>query len=124
MTHFTERHLTQKCIYWGSPTSDGYGSYTYADPVELDCRWEDVRMVETDTLTVQFQIRSEVQLAQDVIEEGMLLLGSIDDLDSDEFNDPVSAGADKIVRFDKIPTMHGDHFYRKAYIGRLWTGKA
>jgi hypothetical protein len=124
MTHFTVKNLNQKCVYWGSPAPDGYGGYTYTDPIELDCRWEDIGMVENTALTVQFQIRSEVQLAQDVDEEGMLLLGTIDDLDSDAFNDPVSAGADKIVRFDKIPTMKGDHFYRKAFIGRLWTGKA
>jgi hypothetical protein len=123
MTHYTARNLPQKCIFWGNPQADGYGSYLYDDPVELDCRWEDITMVEELAREVQQQLRSEVILNQDVDEQGMLMLGELIDLDSDVFNDPVSAGASMIIRFDKIPTLKGDYFFRKAYVGRLWTGK-
>ena len=123
MTHFTARNLRQKCVYWGTATPDGFGTYTYADPVELDCRWEDITMVNMLALEINTEVRSEVFLAQDVAEQGMLLLGTLDDLDSGEYNDPVAAGASIIVRFDKIPTLKGDYYFRKAYVGRLWTGK-
>lgn len=123
MTHFTQRNLNQTCIYWGNPVADGFGSYTYDDPVELDCRWEDITMVEMLALEINSEVRSEVFLAEDVEEQGMLLLGKLDDLDSGEYNDPVAAGAYIIVRFDKIPTLKGNYYYRKAYVGRLWTGK-
>jgi len=123
MTHFTERNLNQKCVYWGSPTPDGYGGYTYADPVELDCRWEDVVMAEQGTLGSEIELRSEVQVKVDVDEQGMMLLGELDDIDSADYDNPVDAGADMIVRFNKIPTLDANHFYRKAYLGRLWTGK-
>ena len=33
------RKLNQKAIYWEKSTQDGYGDYTYLEPVEIDCRW-------------------------------------------------------------------------------------
>jgi hypothetical protein len=123
MTHFTARNLKQKCLYWKMNSPDGYGTYTYDDPIELDCHWEDISLVDEMFREVQQQLRSEVILAQDVDEQGMLMLGELIDLDSDVFNDPVSAGASMIVRFDKVPTVKGNYFFRKAYVGRLWTGK-
>ena len=124
MTHFTARNLNQTAVYWGNPQPDGYGSYTYDDPVEINCRWEDVAMTNIAAMGINADIRSEVFLDQDVDEEGMLLLGELTDLDSDGYNDPLAAGAHMIVRFDKIPTMKADFFFRKVYLGRLWTGKA
>jgi hypothetical protein len=121
VTHYTARNLPQTCLYWRAAQNDGYGTYIYDDPIELDCRWEDVTLVDELAREVQQQLRSEVILNQDVEEQGMLMLGELVDLDSDEFNDPVSAGASMIVRFDKIPTLKGDYFFRKAYVGRLVT---
>ncbi len=124
MANFTIRRLTQTAIYWGNPVSDGYGKYTYDDPVEISCRWEDVGMVNDGAQSVTQEIRSEVQVAQDVDREGMMKLGTLVDLDSDQYNDPVAAGADMIVRVDAIPTIKGTYSYRKVYLGRLWTGKS
>lgn len=123
MTHFTQRNLFQKAIYWGHPVADGYGGYTWDDPVEISCRWEDIMMVEALAMEIRAELRSEVFLDQDVDEQGMLLLGELEDLDSGDFNDPVNAGATMIIRFDKIPTVKADYFLRKAYVGKLWTGK-
>lgn len=124
MTHYTERNLTATCCYW-APTgqTDGFGTILFEDPVELDCRWEDVSLVDHLDREVQQQLRSEVFLKDDVQEQGMLLLGTLLDLDSDTFNDPIAAGAQVISRFDKLPTLRGDYFVRKAFVGRLWTGK-
>lgn len=123
MTDFTTRNLHQKCCYWGNPIPDGYGGFTFDEPVELDCRWEDISMTELAALGIASTIRSEVYLSQDVDEQGMLLLKELVELDSSEYNDPVSAGAFIIVRFDRIPTLKANKFLRKAYVGRLWTGK-
>lgn len=123
MTHFTVRNLPHKAIYWGNPVNDGRGGFTFDDPVEISCRWEDVSMVEQFNMDTDQRLRSEVTVSQDLDEEGALLLGELIDLDSAYYNDPIAAGASPILRKDKIPSVRGDQYFRKVYIGRLWTGK-
>ncbi len=116
MSHFTVSNLYQTAVYWGNPVANGYGGYTYADPIEIDCRWEDVHEAVMDGKGVEHITRAQVQVAQDLEEEGMLLLGELVDLDSTGMDDPFSAGAHPIIRFEKIPTLKADAFYRKASI--------
>jgi hypothetical protein len=118
MTNFTVRNLHQVAIYWGNPVKDGYGGNSYDDPVEIPCRWEDSNITENDPTSILSGLRSEVQVDQDLDEEGMLKLGYLIDLDSDEYNDPIKAKASMIVRFSKIPNIKGTYFYRKAFLGR------
>ena len=80
-------------------------------------------MVEQFEMATDKQVRSEVQVAQDVDEQGMMRLCTLDDLDSDEYYDPLEAGAHPILRIDEIPDLKGTNTYRKVYLGRLWTGK-
>ena len=42
-----ERQYKQDAVYWGNPQSDGSGGYTFDDPVEIKCRWEDIKQVVT-----------------------------------------------------------------------------
>lgn len=116
MSDFPERNLNQTAVYWAAPVNDGYGGFTYDDPVEIDCRWVDsTRVIMTDKGS-EVVCRAEVQVSTDLVEEGMLLLGTVNDLDSDVLTDPLAAGASKIIRFDKIPTIKSDKFFRKAYL--------
>ena len=119
MSNFPQRQLNQKAVYWGAPISDGYGGFSWADPVEIDCRWSDSARVITTHDGSELVCRAEVQVAQDLDEQGMLLLGVLEDLESGDYNDPVNAEAWAIVRFDKVPTIKGDKFFRKAYMSTL-----
>lgn len=117
MATFPNRNMKQKCVYWGNPTDNGYGGYTYDDPVELPCRWVGSTKVITDSKGQQVVCRAEVQVEQDVDENGLLYLGNLNDLDSAEEETPTSVErAYLIKRFDKVPTIRGDKFYRKAYL--------
>lgn len=116
MTHFTVKNLNQTCIYWPAPVNDGYGGHTWEEPVELSCRWEDLSQVLTSNTGVETVAQSNVQVDQDLDHEGMLLLGTLDDLDSDAYYDPIIAGAHAIIRIDKVPTLDGLHFYRKVFL--------
>jgi len=116
MIHFTERNLHQTAIYWGAPINNGYGGFTWEEPEEIECRWEDSTKVILTAKGEEETSHAEVQVKQDVDENGMLFLGSLDDLDSDQIDDPVGAGAHRILRFDKVPTIDGLHFYRKVYL--------
>lgn len=116
------KNCTQTAVYWASPTPDGKGGMTYADPVEISCRWEDrvevVAMAGEDRKGIEEVSKAVVYVLQDVAEQGMLYLGTLDDLDSDEEDAPETIdGAYRIKRFDKIPRLGSTtEFMRKAYI--------
>jgi len=118
---FIEKVSVQTAVYWGSPTNDGYGGKTFADPVEIDCRWEDRTDVLRTSAGNEVVSKAKVLVTQDLDEEGFLYLGELDDLDSAPIPSEVD-GAHKIVRFDKIPMIKKtDEFVRIVYL--QWQGR-
>jgi len=118
---FLTQAMTQTIVYWGSPTPDGMGTKTYADPVEIKGRWQSrVELIDRvgSRLGETVVSRAQIFLLQDVDEMGYLYLGDLDDLDSDEEGDPTSVdGAYEIKRFDKSPVLRSTtQFIRKAYV--------
>lgn len=126
-------NCTDKSVYWESLSEDGYGGKTFADPIELDCRWENINQVVTDAKGEEITSRALVFITQDVEEEGLLYHGTLDDLylnssgdsymdssgnlDSDEYISPVTIeGVFIIKRFQKTPSLSGNGFLRKAYL--------
>lgn len=113
-----QRSLRQNAVYWGSPSDDGYGGFTFADPVDIKCRWEYRRDLVTSDGD---QVVSEamVFVSRDLEEKGYLYLGSTEDISSANEDDPTSSevGAYQIKRFDKLPVMNrkGDYL-RVAYL--------
>jgi len=119
------RSFSQRAVYWGSPQEDGYGGKTFADPIELACRWEDMHQIVTDNKGTEITSRALVFLPQDVDEEGYLYLGTLDDLY--DMNSESSAGgipnpatidtAYIIKRFQKTPALGSTTvFLRTAYL--------
>jgi len=124
VSNVIDRMCKQTAVYWGAPVNDGYGGKTFGSmyPIEIDCRWEDkvqlVSMIGDDRKTVEVVSNAQVFVTQDLDEGGWLFLGTLDDLDSDEEEDPMKAdGAYEIKRFDKSPQLHStSDFIRKAYL--------
>jgi len=122
------RRCTQTAVYWGNPQPDGYGGYTFDDPVEINCRWEDVTVMiadQTGASKEEIEARSVVYVTEDLDIGGMLYLGTLDDLTSTEEASPINIerGVYVIRRFDKILSLSGDNNYlRKAYLTqwRTW----
>jgi hypothetical protein len=126
------RLCTQKCVYWGSPAESGRGDRTYADAVELDCRWEEKTQVlfKTDNTADQVSSRAIVYLEQDVEEKGMLYLGTLETL-YDLYGDSSAGGIDNpesitntymIRRFEKYPSLDKSGGYmRRAWLTPLLT---
>jgi len=125
---FMQMAYKQTAVYWGSPQNDGSGGYIFADPVELSpdnnngVRWENRNELGGRVLDNKGDIIScnaIVFLNQDVVEEGYLMLGTLDDLDSDSTINPrLIDGAFEIKRFDKVPAIGSTtDFYRRAYLG-------
>jgi len=122
---FMIRTCKQTAVYWGAPISDGYGGLTHNDPVEISCRWQE----KTEVINTlgggkkgeELVSNAQVFTTQDVVEEGYLFLGDLDDLGdvtSNADNDPEGVdGAYKIIKFEKsIAAGSINQFVRKAYL--------
>jgi len=71
----------------------------------------------TDANGQQLVSRAQVQVSSDLVLNGVLYLGTLDDLDSSEEASPnLILGAYTIKRIDKVPTVKGDKFYRLCYL--------
>ena len=102
------RLSVQTAVYWGTPVNDGYGGYTFDDPVEILVRWEDKNVLFKDNTGRELISKAQVFIHSDytVEEEGWLYLGDLDDsgLDSASTPDEVD-GAFQIKRINKIPPI-------------------
>jgi hypothetical protein len=117
------KNCPQTAVYWGNPVNNGYGGFTYDEPVEIDCRWEDRNEIFVDANGDETVSKSVVIVLQDMDLEGRLFLGTLDSIyDSLESSaatiDPTTiAGAHFIRRFDRIPRLGSTvDFLRKVYL--------
>jgi len=111
------KNCNQTAVYWAAPVKDGYGGFTYGDPVEISVRWQDKTEIIMDSKGVEMISKAEVFTIQDVAEQGILYLGDLDDLDSTQEDDPATiTGAHSIKRFEKSPTANGREFVRKVWL--------
>jgi len=112
------RKYKQKCVYWGNPINDGQGGFTWDDPIELSCRWEEMRQLSLDNTGVTENSRAVVYLSQDVDEEGMLYLGLLNELTNAQKENPREVDAAFFIkRFRKIPALGSTLAYlRIAYL--------
>jgi hypothetical protein len=128
LNDFMQRAYKQSAVYWGNSRNNGSGGYIFDDPIELSpdnnngVRWEN--RIELggrvfDKLGDILSCNAIVFLNQDVQEQGYLMLGTLDDLDSDStINPKLIEGAYEIKRFDKTPAIgSATDFYRRAYLG-------
>ena len=122
---FVSRLCEQDAVYWGNPQDNGYGGFTYDDPVEIKCRWEDsnevISMAGQDRKSRELVSKAQVWVVQDVDEEGYLYLGTLDSTDAlssaEEANPATVDTAYKILKFEKTPEhRRSNKFIRKAYL--------
>ena len=126
---FIETVCVQTAVYWGAPVADGQGGMSWADPVELRVRWDNVTKLIRDAKGKEIACRAVVLVAGrlendetitpvDLDVDGRLYLGSLDDLDSGQEADPLSIEAAwPIMRFDRTPEFgSAEDFVREAYL--------
>jgi hypothetical protein len=117
MSIFPDIELNQTAVYWGNPVKDGQGGFTWDDPVEIPCRWNDIVKTVLGRDGKEFVSKAIIQIDQDLDKNGMLFLGCLDDLDSSVEADPSTGDDVYIIRdFSKIPTVEPETFYRKAIL--------
>lgn len=112
-----ENQLKQAAVYWGNPSSDGYGGRTFDDPVEINVRWSDRQEMFVDTQAREQVSRAVVYVATDLVIGGYLYLGALADLSSAEEGDPLSIStAYEIRSISKTPDIGADRFARKVWL--------
>lgn len=125
---FITRKLKQTAVYWGSPQEDGYGGKTYDDPIEIRCRWEDSVQVVSASNGEEIISRAVVFTDTDLEENGLLYLGTMEDLISssgessgevliDSLSDELQKQIHLIRRPDKAPSLNiPTEFLRVVYL--------
>ena len=116
---FIEKVCVQTAVYWGNPTPDGYGGYTFDAPVEIPCRWEIkrklIRNIKRGKPGGIIISKARVLVTQVLKEGGYLYLGNLVDITGLEPDDVLEAY--RIKRFDKISMIKSTtEFVRIAYL--------
>ena len=113
---FITKTCTQTAVYWGTPVSDGMGGFTYADAVEISCRWDDFQKLITDKQGREIVSTARVLVTQDLDQQGWLYLGTLDDLDSDPQPREIDT-AFPIIKITKVPELKSSTlFLRRVYL--------
>jgi len=116
MSYIT-RNLKQKAVYWGSPVRGGFGSFTFADPVEISVRWEEKTEIFIDLNGAQAISAALVYVSVDVVNQGYLWLGELSEISSSEEGAPhFVTNARQIRGVQKISNLKGTSFERKAWL--------
>lgn len=116
MANFITKNLLQTVVFWGTPSADGYGGFTYADPVELNARWEDRQELFINAQGREELSRAIVYVDADVEAGGYLYLGELDDFDSSAPVPTENASAYMIKAFQKIPNLRATDYQRKVWL--------
>lgn len=104
MPNFT-RNLLQLCTLWVPTGTDIYNRPTFAAPVKIACRWEDISELVIDKRGQEITSKSRIFLAQDVDVEGYLRLTPANDTNWAS-HDPLTGGeAFEIRQVKRTPNL-------------------
>lgn len=123
-----KRFTKQKLVYWRKIASDNFGQPTYAEAVELKCRWEDTQkeIILPDGRTVLS--KGYILLASNLEVGSLVFLGTIDQ-DPKHLDRPywkglpnypkpptVLLGGREIMKSNATPDLNATSFVYEAYI--------
>ena len=121
---FIQKVCVQTAVYWGNPKDDGYGGFTFDDPVNISCRWEDKIQIVATMDGQEVSSDSEILVTQDLDYNGYLYLGTLEELSEDyteeELANPMNVlTAKAIISKSKIPMIKSTkEFVRIVYLRR------
>jgi len=104
----------QKAVWWQRSAPDHYGKFSFAPPVEIDCRWDD-QGVEYRAAQGQTVLSNAVVYPDRILAIGDRLQKG--EMESDISEDPlVLITAFEIQRFDQTPNLKATEFLYTAYL--------
>jgi hypothetical protein len=121
---FIKKIAVQSAIYWSNPVNDGFGGYTFDEPVVIKCRWDDMQRIYTgqDGQQVQQKAKLLIPTDENMMIKGWLMLGTLDDLqvsDTGVYQQPSNEiGAYQIIGVDRTPLIKSRTvFVTTVYLG-------
>ncbi len=114
MSLITDMRL-QAAVWWSrSQVPDESGTFSFAAPVQIECRWEDKLMEVLDAQGQKTLSSSTVYVDREMGVGDKLKFGSID---SETMDDPVEdREAFSIIRFEKLPDFSAEETLLTAYL--------
>ena len=116
----SEKFAVQTAVYWGNPVNDGYGQYTYDEPIEISVRWDEKQELVKYDKGNERMCKAKAIVTGDYF-KGMLALTTLDTLNGEysDISDPKEIdGVFEIISYEKIPmVLKDDDFFRTIYIG-------
>ena len=120
---FIKKVCVQTAVYWGSPTKDGYGTMTYDDPIEVQCRWAEKQSIVIGTDGKERVSKAEILVTEDLDIQGLLYLGYLTDIEDYYESNGTTIDLDsvddvfEIIAFNKVPMIKSRTVYvRTAFI--------
>jgi hypothetical protein len=101
-------NLHQKCVYWARSGNTAFGKPSYADPVELSCRWEDGTFETIDSKGDTVVSGAKVFLAESIAPQGVMLRGTLEDIQASGFDDEdplANQGVHEIINAGNVPAL-------------------
>ena len=119
MKRLLDKCRKQDAVYWppSSERFDEYGRPIVSDPVQLKVRWEDKAEEFIDAQGTKQVSSAKVIVGEDLEIGGLLMLGTLSDVDSSFPEDPKSKFEVKEIRmFEKIPDLKAKRYLRTAIL--------
>ena len=113
------RMRKQRATWWESIGIDNYGQKTYADPVEIWCRWEDVLIEVILANNEKVTAKTTVYVDREMKVGDYLKYGLLDEETGtgEIYGDPTTlTGAFEIIRFEKLPNLRNTEYLLTAYL--------
>lgn len=106
------RMRKQKAVWWKRTTPNEFGAFSFEEPVEIMCRWEEAVGQVLGSAGEMVPSKTMVYVDRDMSIGDKLKLGEEDsDTPSDPKDDPL---AYEIQGWQKIPTLRATQFLRIA----------
>ena len=109
-----KKFLKQKAVYWGAPVPNGFGGFSYSDPIEIAVRWTDKQELFLNYNGEQVLSRAKLMLDQDVEVRGMIALTTLAALDMGQL--PEENAAYEIRAFQKMPDVRAKQYVRQVWL--------
>lgn len=111
------RMRKQTAVYWAPRAErDVYGRLQFEDPVEVDCRWEDVSEEFVDQNGARQVSRARVYVDRDMEIGSLLMLGELTDELSNLQDPHTYDGVWSVRSFQKTPNLRNTETLRMALV--------
>lgn len=116
---FVDSICAQTAVYWGNPIADGFGGKAYTDIREIKVRWDGKQELIKDKEGKEVMSHAEITVTEDLSLDGLLRLGSFDDIADSTGKVPQPEEVDDvftILQVEKTPLFRSS----TEFVRRVW----